>query len=337
MPDRCVEYVVDNRAEIIDAEKLGLKDVFAYGLGVYDSFLVVFNRNPQNLFVVYNLESDSIVARFGKIGHSNNEFLNSGQKCYFRKSKSDVLMYVSDNGMMTKCVNISKSMRDEKCTVEKKIKYDVIPCLFVGYDENNSLTRVSITYDDPRDKIYYPPKYIVKCEGDDNEMNIYPTILDNNNRTVLEIAYCSTLDISPDFAYIVDANTYVNQFNIIDWRKNVVVGVREKNAYSIGDLKRQESPDYLAKMLHVYNKDVTLSDAFIFLLQDLRSWEDNEAGKDYTPRICVLNYEGEFLTSFFVKEDLLKIAFDSLRNCIYGVDQNGCVYRYDIDKIIKNY
>lgn len=94
-------------------------------------------------------------------------------------------------------------------------------------------------------------------------------------------------------------------------------------------------PSYM-KTTQYYN-DAESTPDYIMALYVGRKREDIINGKPGpSPRIHIFDWEGKFLYDLQISEHISRIAFDSKRRFMYGLDTDeGSIYRYDLSDILR--
>ena len=65
-------------------------------------------------------------------------------------------------------------------------------------------------------------------------------------------------------------------------------------------------------------------------------WEMDHGGI-LVPEIRIYDWEGNFISSFFVKEDLIRFAYNDITNKFYALEsKTDRILQYDISKYLKN-
>lgn len=80
-----------------------------------------------------------------------------------------------------------------------------------------------------------------------------------------------------------------------------------------------------------YVNATSTSDKIIALYSDMTIGDIINRSGWHSPHIHIFNWEGDFQYDLSVKENISKIAYDSRRKVLYGLDVNeGRLYRYDV-------
>ncbi len=175
------------------------------GIEMVDSFLIFLESDhSERIFSVYDMRNDSMIAWFGTIGRAGNELLTVHVTCNFDKANTDILMYLTDDGNLSKVVNLSKSIEENKCHTESSIAHKmrrdcaVTPCdNYVKIGEDKYIARQGISYEDPRDGIFYPPKFLILDKGEQSDIILYPNIIESKAYTLVYVAYSAEVKINP--------------------------------------------------------------------------------------------------------------------------------------------
>jgi hypothetical protein len=340
VPDELKEFEVENIKDTITGTPL-IKGMFIEPMGIetIENYLIVIeNTKCDGIFSVYDIKEDSIVARFGQIGHAKNEFLWAPTTCYFGKKNGNILMYVPEMEKRVKVVNLTKSIKSGKCVVNQLINHGENTERYYKIDKKLNVTSKFVTYNDPRDHIFFPPKFILKDNNRIRSMSFYPSIIECQNFDLLTTVYNSEMRISPQKNKIVEGLLFLSIINILDVEKIKTIGVVEKNTNSLDNIeKHQKDMRWLNKHIIVSTRSMCVTNHYIMVLQDRRcmaevSDEKDEVNSNRT--MLIFNQDGDYLKSICLADEIDNISFYELDKLLFGIDQNGTVLSYDLNKYL---
>lgn len=92
--------------------------------------------------------------------------------------------------------------------------------------------------------------------------------------------------------------------------------------------------DYMQSKQY-YNNAESTPDYILALYLDRKRDDIAKGILGQSPCVHIFNWEGDFLYNLHVTEDISKIAYDSKRKFMYGLDINeGSIYRYDLSGLL---
>lgn len=337
-PDVLKVFEVGHIADTISGTPLVMnRFIEPMGIEVVDDFLVVIeNSKSDRVFSVYGIENDSILARFGQIGHAKNEFSWAPTTCYFGRENGDLLMIVPELELTATVVNLSKSIRENNCIVSRQLKHGLNTERYYWINDDYSVASQFITSDDPRDHVYFPPKYILKDKNETREISFYPSIISCPNYDIVTLIYNSEMRINPQKDKIVEGLLYMNMINILDIGKSTTIGVVERNTLSLEEVEKyQNDVQWLNEHINICTRSMSVSDNYIMVLQDRRRMAEVVKEEVNDNRLAlVFNQEGDYLKSFCIKDKVDNITFSERYKMLFGIRQDGTVLKYDLSQLL---
>lgn len=339
-----------NPNELVEYEALAPEDTLcgtriasyyglnAMGLNCCDSLLVI-TENPSipHIFTILNTNTDSIVAQFGNLGHAKNEFISPPTNCYFEKNKNkDICMCFSDDGIITKVINLSKSVLTGTCVLETLIKQEYKSYDYFVLSNKRYFVRQGVGYEDARDNAFFSPKFVIAEKREQKEIGLYPMLISSSDFPVLMMAYGSTTKISPNKTKVVEALAYIDIINIIDIKNAFVKGLKEKNSYGFDELNKRNSPEDFEEFVKLSNAEMCLSDKYIFVIRDGRKyteWYHTETNNNRN--LITFDWQGNQLFSICLAEKVDFLAYNEQNRLLYGLSyDDGILYKYNLSKYL---
>lgn len=316
------------------------------GIEAIDSFVVILSGQSGKLFSVYNSNSNMLVSQFGRIGHAKNEFIDELSTCQFsydkRNGKVDLSVQSYERNEL-RVFDFSKALAERELKLCNNIKYDCndlgLRDHFAFYcDENGYVVYKSIsTEGDIRDKLNVPPVICVKNGHKDAKINIFPKTVESSCRDFVEILYFCFPRMKADGTKLVNVFSFTDLISITDLNTLETTGIscvdgRDFDFYqNIAYKSREELFDNIVIQNSCYN----ISDNYIVVCQDHKTKiDDFETMQSYDTIIRIMDWDGNLLHTFKVKEPLMRIAFTECSKKLYGFDLEKKLYCYDLSKIL---
>lgn len=331
------EFHVGTCEDTIRGELFASSDINISGIELHDSILIIMgSSSAPNLFYMYDVNSKDLMFSFGRIGHSNDEFINAPIYCYFDSDGNRSRMLVPDE-MTTKVIDFDETIRQKKGVFGKSRNHRYDGDIFFFLNGDTTIARKALSYIDPRDKIFFPPKVTRYVGNQSKEVIIYPQIIKSDNIGLLHFLYGSELRIKPDKSMVVEALCLIDIINIIDVNTGRVVGIKESGTYSFEDVEKIQSVTDLEDKMIAYNHAMYITDNYIYLLQDRCSITELN-GKEVAdfPVLLVLDWDGELIGEVYLDKGIYSFTCDEKNALLYGYDVEGCIYQYNISKYIRN-
>ena len=313
----------------IDLEELSIENCYPRSLLAVDSMVVVFSYDKQAMIQVYDYSGKQI-ARLSPSGRAKNEFVsvkNAHQKKYIDGDRYLYLMDPIKDELYL--YNLSGSIRqgyNETPTVLMKRDYFLKNVFFRS--DGSYFSYKSISYEDARDLIYYPPEYtLVSSDGKKKKYNIVPDVMEfQDNEAFPEVFFHEIVRMSDDEKRIVSVSHNEDRITIINLETGDCFGVRGKNFVDIAEY-RNASVDVICENFYEGSKQVCVSDEFIYILYDNRTiYESEELETPRNTSIRVYNWDGVFLAEFKPNVELFDMSIDFDHGILLGFDEDSRIY-----------
>jgi len=309
-----------------------------------DSYLIALTAQSTHFFEICRPEYDTCMIYFGEYGHSKNEFVNAPYEIFIRKSSDTHELYLADeNARITKIIDLDQSIKIGKAVVKKVVKrpnhLSGFEYHFIYRNEKDFAYYKELSYKDARDNIFYPPCYVFGNQGEDIERDVYPSIIPVKDYDILSVAYAGELEVSPNLSKCVLVHRFIDIIDIVDLENKKVVGVMGKDSYDFNYFSTIEDASLLTKAVKAYNINASVTDDYIFQLKsDLSILEMLEIEENdeipYTSTVIVSNWDGHILHKFIINDVLRAIAYDEKNKFLYGVDNNGALFKYNVSSYL---
>ena len=339
--DKMTTYELQSRTDTIQGDFLlhdSLNDVC--GLESCGKYVVILKGGQDGLFSVIDTKNDSIIANLGAIGRANNELMSPVDICQLYKDKGDVRMSVQDYERKSIAdFNLSEAVRDQNIKHMERTEYKIddsnIPVYhaFMTKDSKCLIHQGVSGEGDARDPLNVQPLIYFRANTSSERMTLYPTLVSSDAQLLPHI-YTLMPRMKPDRTKFLEVQGLLNQFTIIDLESHHTLGVQMNGSMTlddIHDLSLKKTGKQIYSDLYICNVMCNVSDNYIFLCQDGKTPMDRyEDILNYRPRVIVFDWTGSLIYSFAVKEPLMRIAYNEENHCLYGIDCNYNLYRYDL-------
>ena len=307
----------------------------------FDNILIVLTNQNGHFINIIDCASDSVISSFGEIGHAKNEFIDFPQ-CMYRKTNpltEEHLLYIPDNSnQITRVVNIEKSVKEGVCHVDSVIKHDVeikgesaVYCL----NDANKLWYFNVTYEDPRDNIFYPPRLIEKDKVKSYECHPFPRTIFTSSFNIMRVAYESKCSISPDMDNFIIMMRFIDNLFMYNVKTKKTIGITTIDTYDFTFFNKKNDINEIAEQLHIYNVDVSTTNSSVFILKT-KSLYSNLISKeekgvyDFPSYLHVYNWEGLLKYSYQLDVGIISICYNETYGYIYALSAYGHIIKYNL-------
>ena len=292
-----------------------------------DSLLFLFSNNRDSLIHIYNMNDNSLLCKIGRIGHGKNEFVSVPNNGYCTSYKNKIVLVCADGRKhCSKVIDIAQSIMSKQCVIideianhENRGENDIA---FV-INDTKVIERNGVGYEDARDKLFCPPSFSIIEKGKDNTFTPYPQIVSSSEPAVVLNAYLDILALTPNNQFLVQTFLCHDLINIVDIETGRVSGITSEKESSFNQFNNMTIETM------VKNLDISVTNENIYLLRDGRKASIAEKDEG-SSKINVLSLDGKFDKSFILDRKLVKFTVSTVKKCIFGIDNIGNLYKFDI-------
>lgn len=337
-PNGTMEIVHLPIADTIIGNDINTNILCAHEIECIDSVLVVLNNQSGAYICIVDMKQDSVISQFGALGRAKNEFLDFPKIVYNDKDEGgNISLFCPDLlKSTTKVINLKESIAKGICCIEREIKHEKEGIAYRTFfiNGNKSITRQDLTYDDPRDNIFYPPCFFITDGRKRIDIDTYPNVMKSDNPSLLFMAYADILKVSPDKTRLLQVFNCIDLFNVIDINNESVFGFMGEGAYSFEDIQAMTDMEVALEKMRLYNQDVCVTNDIILMLRDerpVRESESEDSSSCSILRIC--DWKGNPITAYRFDRQLQRIAYSEKFKVLYGLDAEGRIFKYDMKQI----
>ncbi len=305
-------------------QTLSCRDVFVANDSIMLLYDVVISGNGRCFYKAYSLDDYSYLGGFLREGRGPGEVLSPDLCGTFNQSEGYIfekMLYQSFS------IDISEALAGNNCEI-KKIS------------------------DLPINTIYARPyhdslQFVINMENDDilfhiidrnakklQTFGLYPEDI-SAERCLPQLGNSVVINQNKNMAALV--MLAIPQINFLNFEDGTVYSVAVDKKYRDWKNILQSAtniPAYM-KSTQYYNNAESTPDYIMAVYID-RTIDDIVKGNhDQSSHIHIFNWEGDFLYDLQINENVSKIAYDSNRKFMYGLDTNeGRIYRYNMSHIL---
>lgn len=302
-----------------------------------DSLLLVETTDPSSQLKVISCNTLTPLAGLCSKGRAKNEFNKARSYCkqIFEKD-GDKYLIISDNSYEMKCINITQSLR-KKSTVVSEVFQPIVNgqdgySLYLP-NKNRWFTHYKLSYEDPRDEIFFPPRFVISDEDKDNstELPVFGRIMHLPPHTSYPFyIYRGCMRIKPDQSKVVFGHYYMPYMFVFDLNESNYFAIHSMGKISFED----DYPDDDITNIDCCISDICTTDEYIIALCP-NGKQNGYIPNNLRPMIRIFTWEGECVSSFTLDKVVSIIAFDEINKVIFAQDNvNEEIYKYDINSFV---
>ena len=331
------EILVDERVECVDSIILeNVKELSSVVVGLYsiDHYLILVQNNRDSVLQVIDMNNNSFVTSFGKVGRARNEFQNIPQRVYCIKDEKGKPMLCIQENTCTKLVDIEKSVETSECVMSKVIKEkkDYLFDYTYHFAGNKCFNYKTVSYEDARDEVYIEPKFYM--EDSDEKWEIFPQIITPAFSNIVDCAYAMMVYVSPNGKHAVGIQNLIDMVTIFDIEHNRSIGIVNPASYTLNDLESDFNENNIKEKLIWYNTSGCATDNCFMVIKDGDFYRNvaHEDSEDGTSVINCYDWNGEKRFSYVVNKKLNYIAYNDKTGVLYAISNSDILYSSTLKK-----
>lgn len=302
-------------------------------LNCIDDYLILTNSNKDTLFTVIDMMTDSVVAKFGSIGHARNEFLTNPFIIYcIRNMGHSPLVYVLDQ-KSTKVIDLRKSISENKCVLSDVIKEDKDVFFFQPYHVSNTQSFVykTVSYIDPRDGIYFPPEFYVTGK-ESFKWNIYPNIIKPEYSNAVDIVYYNIIKPKPDGSKVLSVSLFMDIVMLFDLNTKLATGYVNPDSYTFNYVNENSDEASVRNTIRLYHGATCVTDSHFAIVEDGKLYIDHYREKSETgySTINIYTWDGKLERSCVVDKNVREIAYHEKTKTLYAISFDNRLFKYKL-------
>ena len=314
----------------VNLEILGAKEIYAF-----DNYLYVETKDPGSFLKVFSLGDYHHLADLCSRGRANNEFISPRSVCKQLYKQDDKIMLVMfDNQITVKTIDITESIAQNTTKIHKT--EDAIlhsgrgSCLY-NNTTDEWFVHKKVSYVDPRDHIYYPPRFYFIKGNKEEEIPVFKRMMSFPENTDYPLfVYDGDLRLKPDGSKISFTSFNMPYILIFDANKKNGIAVHEMGKLSFYD----DYPSDDLTDIDLFYLDACVTDDYIICL--CGDGKQNDYDEFKRPVVRFFSWEGEYLFGFYIDQRTYNIAYDRINRKVIGLDtRTEKIYEYDIKAFIQ--
>lgn len=314
----------------------GMREIFSNvsNINCIDDYLIIAQYNKDTIFQILDMRTDSIVAKFGSKGHARNEFKSTPYIVYGRRDENGSPLLLVLNNWQTKIIDLKKSIDAQKCIVTDVIKEKEWEYFHRIYhlDNNRDFVYQTVTYDDPRDGVRFPPKFYLTGK-EEYEWNIYPEIVTPEFPNAIDIAYSNTVKPKPDGTKVLSVANFIDAYILFDLKSKKATGFVNPNCYTFSYINDNGTEKNIRKNIRSYNKALCATDNHFLVLKRGEIYDkivNDSSDKGYST-VNIYNWDGKLEKSYVLCKRMLGIAYHEKSKVLYALGKGSKLYKYNLN------
>lgn len=332
-PDSVLVVEYPTPTDTLRSTQLPINSKASCEIACQDSFLFFLNHAQRDFIGIYNANVDTAIMFVGQRGTDVADFANVYQPYSLTAASADgkTYLFCSDYAKQrTLVIDVQASIEANDCVSSKVFEHDANVSYKFDMAGNYVYFTEKKTDIQNGHKSVVTPFYVINNQQETDTLNVFSKM--TARYVPLSQSLLAVSALSPDFSKYVRAYTTQDLVDIVDLQQHTVMGLKARDTYDFEFFLSSPSSDLL-ETVNCTNAFVTLSSDKIFLLRyevNAAKLEEQLALRSFQPKLYVLNYDGECLSTHFLDQCISRIAYSDSQNCIYALDIEGAVYRYDL-------
>jgi hypothetical protein len=316
----------------------------AYSLAIYEKLLVAITVNSDSIVSVIDLETGKSLLKCCRNGRGPDDYLRFYTQKQFVIRNGHICLWTSDLDVKERLLDITESVKKQEAVFEESWVYNRELLQNDGIlqlPSGERFAKFPITYEDARDNIFFPPKYIY-FSPDKKEIKKLKffsgdrfSLSKSGSMALKALMFNGTLRIKPDGTKAVDAFRYTEHINFIDLVKSVGFSMSyTRKGLSIDDAASASITNLQEKYVEVYN-DVAVTDEYVLALYSGKPEAlDGTTVPNTKSAIRIFDWEGKPIALINVDRELASIAYDQRTKKVYALDFEEKIVYYKLDDVI---
>ncbi|MCQ2076042.1 MAG: hypothetical protein MJZ20_03270 [Bacteroidaceae bacterium] len=268
-PDKIIYYP----EETVETVKCRVLNVFDCNITdmICNNDNIIFQMTDSTIFKIYSIAAGKITASFANIGHANNEF-ETTPKCSYKNSLDKNKLYVVEqNGLLTKIIDLQKSIQTKTCIVSNVLKHPNNACgtfYSTYYNDNGTiLYNKDVSYKDASDNIFDPPTHGIINNGNIISSNVFPQSIISKQPNNVFNAYANRTVASPNKKYLANVFVLSDIINIYDVENKEDIALLGSGVNDFAFFQTLNNDDDILNKTLYYHLAACGSDKYLFVLK----------------------------------------------------------------------
>lgn len=334
--DEYVSFQTFSPMEMVDRfEEVGMI-TGSYQIADAGAYLAVLSRNSSGYITFIEKESGRVALTCGTLGRGPEEFLSFPRtnKHFCTNDSGETILYLSDDRHIGG-MNVDGSICAGRAVFET---FDLISKYLPDGRRNYSFREVfpletgdfvslGVSYDDPRDGLLDPPVCVLQSGIRRKKFDIYPSLLENTEYPDIPLfAYSDVERVSRDGTKAVLSSIMFDASIVLDLQTGKSALFQNESGLFLDDVSSMNRDGIIARAQ--YNTiDIDAGVESFVQLYDGRRVSDVESGLvKNNPSVRIWDFYGNLRCCLLIGKSAQSIAYDELKEIIYVLDEEDCIY-----------
>lgn len=315
----------------------------AIGLAIDQNTMVVFTINPEALMTVVDLDTDSTLLEFGRVGRGPGEYITLTTAQQFVDRDGHLCLWTHNTDLYTMLVDITESVKQQRLVYIETIELGSIYRQRGGLmilPDGDRFVKFPVTYNDARDNIYFSPRYAYFSPENKQvkELKFFNgktfSLSESDFVNAKLLVFDGRVKVTKDGTKAVDAYLHADHLNFLDLVNNKGFSVSHSKGLTADELSSMSMENMMQKYVNVYN-DVEVTDSHVLALYSGKPESpDGAAVPDVNSAIRIFDWDGTPLALVNLDRELRNIAYDERTKRIYGLEPDENIVYYELDDVI---
>lgn len=306
--------------------------VGAKKIDIIDTLLIITTTLPEGQLEVYNTNTLELLGSFCKKGRARNEIIRLIDVNQTFISEGHLIATVYDDAYRLYEVDLTESI-EKGSTIMRNIYESsrIMANTFLLGDDFNY--RFEYTENDDflgkgRKKIF--SSYKIFNGNREEELKFFKSPMRVDNEKKINFPYVSTMIKHPNKNIVAGLFVHMDYLLFLNFDDNINYAVHQTGSLSFNDTYSDEEP----WALH-FTGCAPSSKYLMILYRNGDYTHDTMDGNYHIQELLIFDWEGNYITGAKMDRFVNRICYDEKHNCLYALNYEEELYRYDLAEIIK--
>lgn len=302
----------------------------AYNIDINDTILLVTTSLSEGQLEAYNTNTLELLGSFCRKGRGRNEIVRMMGITQTFISNGHLIAMVFDDACRLYEVDITESI-EKGNTIIRNI-----------YESSRIMGRTFLLGDDFNYRIEYivndelqgnkNPPYLFKVYNGKKEEDLifFKSRMRVDDELLEGIQYQSAVVKHPYKNILVQKFMNMDYLLFLDFENNRNYAVHQTGSLSFNDIYSDEEP----WALH-FTGCAPSSKYLMIMYRNGAYTRDTMDGDYHIQELLIFDWEGNYITGAKMDRFINRICYDEIHNCLYALNFEEELYRYDLAEIIK--
>lgn len=300
-------------------------------IDIYDTLLITATNVPEGQLEVYNTKTMELLGSFCRKGRGRNEIVRLLGVTQTFISEDHLIAMVFDEACNLYEVDITESIENGNTIIRNRYESSRIMgnTYLLGEDFNYRVEYIE-NEELPGKKSKIPSLFKVYNGNREEELKFFKSRMRVDNEQHNYFPYECTVIKHPNKNIIVGKFIHMDYLLFLDFENNINYAVHQTGSISFNDTYSDEEP----WALH-FTSSAASSKYLMVLYRNGTYTHNTMDGNYHIQELIIFDWEGNYITGAKMDRFVNRICYDEIHNCLYALNYEEELYRYDLSEILK--